>query len=273
MSDLPTPPASAEPPATSPPPPRRWDWRPKARWFAAEYLIVVLGVLTAVALNAWWQGRQDAAREQEYLVQLVEDLRQTEDTYETMEPLWSRRDSSVGALVRSFRSEALPLADSVLTWTGEVVSIQRPFIVTGTADALVETGDINLIRDDSLRSSITQYIDRMDIERSHLEHIDEEARPFIFTLTERVDFIEGWFGGIPPAIRDSLAQNTAWLPLPEGPQRTVRSLNVEALFRDQAAYTAVSNLWRLRFYMGLNRENVVRETVALREQIEAELDR
>ncbi len=28
------------------------DWRPKVRWFAAEYLIVVLGVLTAVALNA-----------------------------------------------------------------------------------------------------------------------------------------------------------------------------------------------------------------------------
>jgi hypothetical protein len=49
----PTPPASVDPPPAPYDSPKRWDWRPKARWFAAEYLIVVLGVLTAVALNAW----------------------------------------------------------------------------------------------------------------------------------------------------------------------------------------------------------------------------
>ena len=74
----------AETPATSASAPR-WrgrlhqiDWRAKARWFGAEYLIIVLGVLTAVGINAWWGDRQDAAKEQTYLRQLAADLAETE---------------------------------------------------------------------------------------------------------------------------------------------------------------------------------------------------
>lgn len=47
---------------------RRWEWRPKLRWFAAEILIVVCGVLIALALNAWWQGREQAREERRLLV-------------------------------------------------------------------------------------------------------------------------------------------------------------------------------------------------------------
>ena len=42
---------------------KKWEWRPKVRWFAAEYLIVVLGVLTAVGINAWWNEQERAAEE------------------------------------------------------------------------------------------------------------------------------------------------------------------------------------------------------------------
>ena len=92
MTDAPPPPASVARPTDPPiPSPRRWDWRPKLRWFGAEYLIVVLGVLTAVGINAWWQGRQDVAQEQVYLRQLVADLRETvrltEETDAYMAPI------------------------------------------------------------------------------------------------------------------------------------------------------------------------------------------
>ena len=39
---------------------------------------IVLGVLTAVGINAWWGDRQDAAKEQTYLRQLAADLAETE---------------------------------------------------------------------------------------------------------------------------------------------------------------------------------------------------
>ncbi|NNF59355.1 MAG: hypothetical protein HKN04_14060, partial [Rhodothermaceae bacterium] len=67
------------------PRPKRWDWRPKLRWFGAEIVVVVLGVLTAVGINAWWQGQQDAASEANYLALISRDLGQMIDDLESLE--------------------------------------------------------------------------------------------------------------------------------------------------------------------------------------------
>lgn len=85
------------------PPARRWrpalphiEWRSKARWFAAEYLIVVLGVLTAVAVNAWWVEGQEAAREAQALERLHEE---SEAVVDYLRRNVARRD----VLIRSHR--------------------------------------------------------------------------------------------------------------------------------------------------------------------------
>ncbi len=252
---------------------RRVDWLPKLRWFGAEYLIVVLGVLTAVALNAWWQGQQDAAHEQDYLHQLLADLNQTEEHFERMGPWHGIRDVSAAKLVRSFRSGSTPPADSVVHWAWRASQVDRSTFVTGTATALVETGDLNLIRDDSLRSSITQYIDLIGEEKASMAHNDEDMSPYIATLSARVDFGDAEIARRSPAELDSLARARPFFPIPEAPQRAFTALDVEALFRDREAYTAMWNIWRLRDAMVGNRRRALRVTVALREQIEAALDR
>ena len=50
------------------------DWSARIRWFAAEILVVVVGVIIALAINAWWQSRQNAASEAQYLMLLSRDL-------------------------------------------------------------------------------------------------------------------------------------------------------------------------------------------------------
>lgn len=49
----------------------RWH---RLRWFLSEFLVIVAGVLVALAVNAWWQGRQDRQVEIAYLQQLQLDL-------------------------------------------------------------------------------------------------------------------------------------------------------------------------------------------------------
>ncbi len=174
MSDAPTPPeasgadpipAPLAPPHPSPgqapaPRQRRWDWRPKARWFAAEYLIVVLGVLTAVGINAWWSGQQAEAKETVYLRQLVADLSETERIMANRDSTMDRRTHhSVNELFLSFGSRPRPPRDSVEQWMIYIAWTASPRPVLGTAEALVASGDFGAVRDDSLRSAILRYLD------------------------------------------------------------------------------------------------------------------
>lgn len=62
MSHHPESKALDAPPPSATPPRRRlaltWvDWRARVQWFAAEFLIVVTGVLVALAVQAWWVER------------------------------------------------------------------------------------------------------------------------------------------------------------------------------------------------------------------------
>lgn len=67
MDDLLLAPEAATPPAVTAPRRPGLEWRPKARWFAAEIVVVVTGVLIALAINAWWAARQQARDEQRLL--------------------------------------------------------------------------------------------------------------------------------------------------------------------------------------------------------------
>lgn len=100
-----------DPPPAPAPRQWRWRWRPplahiewrsKVRWFAAEYLIVVLGVLTAVSINVWWAGRQDAAREAQALERLHQES-------EAVVGYLRRNIAQRDALIRSHRAAVAAL--------------------------------------------------------------------------------------------------------------------------------------------------------------------
>ena len=251
---------------------RRWDWRPKVRWFTAEIVVVVAGVLIALALNAWWGARQDAAREQEYLRQLAEDLQETETEVERIERRWTRQAASAGKLLRPYRSSSRPPADSVLRWMGNLVFVQRPTYITGTATALVETGDLNLIRNDSLRTAITRYLGRIDRQVGYDVSDYERIRDHLTALSRRVDMVEASLTTYPPGLSDSLARADPEWPVPEAPERAFAPLDAEAFYRDREVYTALVNVMQRMYAVRVTGAGTLAATVALREQVEAELD-
>jgi hypothetical protein len=125
-----------------------------------EFLIIVAGVLCALAAQAWWQGRQDRSRELEYLRQLLTD---TEDNQTRLAEA-IRVDSIAGESVSQladalFGSRPLPPAATLTSWLSE-----RSFVnssdfqpLTGTYAALISGGDLSLIRTDSLRALLVGY--------------------------------------------------------------------------------------------------------------------
>lgn len=45
------------------------------RWFLGELLVVVTGVLIAIGLNSWWEGRQHEATARNNIRKLASELR------------------------------------------------------------------------------------------------------------------------------------------------------------------------------------------------------
>lgn len=122
--------------------------------------MVVTGVLVALAVGAWWQGRQDAATERAYLGQLAADLRETERAATDADAFLRPVDRAGSLLWLAFYEAEPPPRDSLLAWAERSMwtSTVRP--VLGTAEALVATGDLALIRSDSLRTAVTAYLER-----------------------------------------------------------------------------------------------------------------
>ena len=59
-----------------PPIPRRTAWWPRA---IAEFMVIVIGVLVALAVDRWNADQEDRRLEQTYLASLAADLEQASD--------------------------------------------------------------------------------------------------------------------------------------------------------------------------------------------------
>lgn len=133
------------------------NWTDGLRWFAAEFLVVVSGVLVALALNAYYQGRVDAGREAGYLQQMATDLAESEARLQEAVAANQDQLGKLTELLKLFDSKSeVPSIEAFNDL--KILSFTSEDPVLSTAQAIVETGDLHLITDDLLRSEIIHYV-------------------------------------------------------------------------------------------------------------------
>jgi hypothetical protein len=124
---------------------------------AAEFVVIVVGVLVALAVDAAWEVRSDRRQEVEYYRALAQDVRA--DTAEYRIALWmTRRSVEASQEVRAailgdpLRSER-PLSKSLYyaSW------VNYPDWASGTIDELYSAGTIRLIRDEEIKQALHTY--------------------------------------------------------------------------------------------------------------------
>jgi hypothetical protein len=139
------------------------------RWRRAirDVVLIVVGVLIALAANAWWQTREDEERARNYIDQLLADVRENERALRSAFQLDSTTADGMQGLLSALDRVTAPPQDSLRMW------MQRPPIFysdprprLGTVDALIETGDIRLFRDEGLRTAVIAYASAMEEERA-----------------------------------------------------------------------------------------------------------
>lgn len=147
----------------------------------AELATIIAGVLIALAVNAWWERRQERNEAEQYMRQLLVDFQVNQRRLQgTIQAETQRLELVNRVLDRTFH-RAYPSADSLATPTG----YNQFDPLTGTVAALLQTGDLRLLPNDSLRFELIAFSALVDEVNTSLHHTET----LIWNSTERV--IEG----------------------------------------------------------------------------------
>jgi hypothetical protein len=145
--------------------PRRWDWKPKLRWFAAEFLVVVSGILVALALGAFYERRGEQKNEAVYLSLLERDLHTTIADLETEIAFQASQLESGTFAYRAISASTRPERQLEVSRALGKLGVRRTLVLQDpTYQDLLSTGNLRLIHDRALRDRIIDYYESTSLQ-------------------------------------------------------------------------------------------------------------
>jgi hypothetical protein len=185
----------------------------KVRALTLELVIVVAGVLIALAADSWWDARDDDQRTDAYLMALEADFSMAQRELDVAIDGYSRVLTLTTEFLTYVQAAERPDGPAPDPWAVDDVRFFPPF---GTIDALLTTGDIALLPE-SVRTVLIR-------ERAALDNRLEQSRRFLdlWAASVRDIFLpseEARFGGatgpssIAEVARQSPQARTGWLQL------------------------------------------------------------
>jgi len=136
--------------------------------YLADLVVIILGIVIALSHDAWWQNKQDRRLEKHYLGQLYTEFIESETILTKDYNLRLSRKESAIRILKTIHEDLNMPVDSIgiqLLHSRYNTSVA---IVDGTYKALIQSGHISLISNDSLRSKLASYGKKVDIDMSRL---------------------------------------------------------------------------------------------------------
>ncbi|WP_298756922.1 DUF6090 family protein [uncultured Psychroserpens sp.] len=123
-----------------------------------EIILVVIGILIALSINNWNQNRINASKEHGYLVEIKNDLENQIQQFNRRDILYNSIINKGESILGDFSKKGnLFEIDSINTKLSFMMyDLNFPSINT-TFNELNSTGQLNLIKEKSLRSNIIKY--------------------------------------------------------------------------------------------------------------------
>ncbi len=143
----------------------------KLKWFLGEFFVVVAGVLVAFILNSWWMSIKDANKEQTYLVQIYEDINSTIDQVKEAEEEQRAITHAASMLMALTYSTQLPPDSVISAYIWRSMAFAPTSRVSATLSSLVSTGDLQLIKNDSLRSVLGDLVSDLNAYTTTNDHM------------------------------------------------------------------------------------------------------
>lgn len=128
---------------------------------ALETLVIVLGVLIALGADAAWAWRVERVEEQEALERLHDDFTASLEEIEAGFELYVEIAAGLDGVLEAIARGGVPAGSGLLP-DSTVVGAYRTSVISpprGALQSLIASGEIGIIRNETLRSALTSWFD------------------------------------------------------------------------------------------------------------------
>ncbi len=144
-----------------------------------EIVLVVIGILIALQINNWNQGRLEAKKEKVYLENLERDLKNQIVSID-LQLEYEKKYAKCGTQILNnyFATQTL-VFDSVMSNDLSTLTERKTFVrIDPTFEDMVSTGNIVLLKNNNLRNALIEYYQELErvekvIQNNNTLHTDE----------------------------------------------------------------------------------------------------
>lgn len=163
-----------------------------------EFAIIVAGVLCALGAQAWWQQHEESGRERDYLRQILADTRENERRLDDAIGQDSAGSLAAARIMDALTTPDAPLPpDSMLRWMSQAGRSTDFRPVAGNYRALLGTGELRLVRTDTLRALLASYASSVDAEADRQRQFRETMTNTAGPMARAMPFMRRAFVGRP----------------------------------------------------------------------------
>ena len=158
------------------------------RYALGEIVLVVIGILIALSVNNYNQSRIDKKDEGAYLEGIRADLKKQIMDFEEMTTYNGQRIAIVNRLLDDeVRQGGFKGNDSTLMMFNKIISVSAPTEIKTSFTELLSSGDLNLIRNESLKNDIVRFYQDLEemVRRSNSNITNVYQNHLILLLTSR----------------------------------------------------------------------------------------
>ena len=123
-----------------------------------EILLVMIGILLALQVNNWNNGRLDAAKEQLILQNLQTDIKNNINNLEEVSNSFGEAYRASAKLLEIIKNEGDINPSEIETLMDDIINKTKSLdLITGANDEIFNTGSLHLINDPVLRKEISNW--------------------------------------------------------------------------------------------------------------------
>jgi hypothetical protein len=213
-----------------------------------EIILVVIGILIALAINNWNTESSNQVKEKEALSEIFQALKS--DNQQLIEINNQEREviRMIDSLNLEFQNRGSFSNDSLQVYLGKALVGQRPTFVTTPYDVLISSG-IGLIRDKDIRYDIAKYYGRS------VPELENDGN----------DLFQQWYDAILPIIQK---EADYWVL-----GKILVPYSMDSVFKNNELFQLLKVNKDNHYQMELNSQKMILENKELIKKIESEIQK